>query len=158
MKTFISLALASTLVLTSVTSPAQGGGGRKENMEAQKSAFITRRLDLTPQEARAFWPVYDQYSRELQDLRKKGREEMMNAKMDFDKLSDKELEKVIDDGITRRQAELDLVKKYVVQFKQVLPVRKVALLYKAEEDFKRELLKRIRDDRGDRGGRDRERE
>ncbi|MBK7855460.1 MAG: hypothetical protein IPJ79_11655 [Bacteroidetes bacterium] len=40
-------------------------------------------------------------------------------------------------------------KKYHAQFKQVLPSKKVAILYRSEEDFKRELLDRIRERKED---------
>jgi hypothetical protein len=60
-------------------------------------------------------------------------------------MSDPEIEKFVDSEVAFRQAELDVLKKYQVQFKKVLPIRKVAKLIRAEEDFKRELLKRIQD-------------
>jgi hypothetical protein len=40
------------------------------------------------------------------------------------------------------------VKKYHNQFKQVLPIKKVAMLYRAEDDFKKELLEKIKERRG----------
>jgi hypothetical protein len=36
-----------------------------------------------------------------------------------------------------------LLKKYATEFKKVLPIKKVVLLFKAENDFKRELLKKL---------------
>jgi hypothetical protein len=41
--------------------------------------------------------------------------------------------------------EANLQKQYYNRFKQCLPVKKAALLIKAEEDFKRELLKQLKD-------------
>jgi hypothetical protein len=38
---------------------------RREQIESMKIAFLTKRLDLTPEEAKKFWPVYNQYSEEL---------------------------------------------------------------------------------------------
>ncbi|QQR95672.1 MAG: hypothetical protein IPJ93_02755 [Bacteroidota bacterium] len=66
-------------------------------------------------------------------------------------MSDKEVEKVVDDEIVFRQSELDIIKKYHAQFKQVLPIKKVARLYQAEEDFKKELLRQLKDRRDARG-------
>lgn len=145
MKRLKLLFLLIFIYTISINVYPQGNGQRREELEAIKSAFITRRINLTPEESRTFWPVYDQYARELQTLRKKRRQELMGASMDFDNLTDKELERLVDGEIVQRQMELDLLKKYLVQFKQVLPIRKVALLYKAEEDFKRELIKRVRE-------------
>jgi hypothetical protein len=120
---------------------------KKDEIEALKVAFITKRLNLSPDEARVFWPVYNQYQNEIQALRKKNRIELKDAKENFESLSDKDIEKLIDNEIVFKQNELDLLKKYQPQLKKTLSIRKVALLYKAEEDFKKELLKRIRENR-----------
>ena len=44
---------------------------RKENIEAMKIGFLTKKLDLTPEEAQKFWPVYNQYSDKMKELRKR---------------------------------------------------------------------------------------
>jgi hypothetical protein len=122
----------------------------KERVEALKVGFLTERLNLSPEEAKTFWPVYNQYQDELENLRKSRRDNLVNAKMNFDEMGDKDLEKAVDAELAFRQNELDLQKKYHVRFKQVLPMKKVAKLYKAEEDFKRQLLEKIKENRMDR--------
>jgi hypothetical protein len=119
----------------------------RERVEAMKVGFLTQRLNLTPEEAKVFWPVYNKYQDELEVLRKSRRENLVNAKMNFDEMPEKDVEKAVDSELGFRQQELDLLKKYHGQFKQVLPIKKVAKLYRAEEDFKRELLDRIKENR-----------
>jgi hypothetical protein len=147
MKTFNFLLCTLIVLFVLGTHRSFGQGRNREDIEVFKTAFISRKVNLTPEEAKAFWPVYDQYQSDLETLRKRRRDEMRPDKMDFEQLGDKELEKLVDFELEFRQKELDLLKKYHPQFKQILPVRKVARLYKAEEEFKRELLKRIRDRR-----------
>ena len=125
---------------------------RHQRVEALKIGFITEKLNLTPEEAKAFWPVYNQYEKERGQLRKSKRENLSNAKMNFDEMSNAEVEKVVDYEMALRQSELDLLKTYHAKFKEVLPIKKVARLYKAQEDFKRELIGRIREKRGEEGG------
>lgn len=120
------------------------GAEKREKLESMKIAFLTKRLDLSPEEARNFWPVYNQMSKEIEVIRKGRRHDLRNAREEFSDLTDKEVEKLVDNEIAFRQNELDIIKKYHGQFKQVLPVKKVALLYKSEEDFKRHLLTEIR--------------
>lgn len=36
----------------------------KEKLESAKVAFITQRLDLSPEQAEKFWPAYNQHSKE----------------------------------------------------------------------------------------------
>jgi hypothetical protein len=133
----------------SLAQPGDGPpfGEKREQVESMKIAFLTRKLELTPEEAKVFWPVYDQYQDELFKLRESHRKQLQDAREDESKLSDQESEKLVDEMIVFRQKELDILKKYHVQFKKVLPVGKVARLYRAEEDFKRDLLKRLQERR-----------
>jgi len=114
---------------------------KREKIEAMKIAFITQRLSLNREEAQKFWPVYNEYDAEKGKLRKEKREQYRDYKTNFDDLSDEEITKFVDSQIIYRQRELDIQKKYHIDLKGVLPIRKVALLYKAEEDFKKHLLK-----------------
>ena len=116
-----------------------------DKIEALKIGFITERLKLTPDEAKVFWPVYNQFREELETVRRQRKEGLLNQPEEFANMSDKDLEKIVDNEIIFRQAEFDVLKKYHPQFKQVLPIRKVAMLYKAEEDFKRKILGMIQE-------------
>ena len=156
MKNLILLLTLAT-PLAAMAQPPDKPGAR-QRVESMKIGFITNRLNLTPEEAKAFWPVYNKYSDELEALRKSHRENLMEARKNIDSLSDKEIEKLVDSELAFRQGELDIMKKYHPQFKQVLPVRKVAKLYRAEEEFKRKLLEMLQDKRQgkDRPGNDRD--
>jgi hypothetical protein len=116
-----------------------------EKLESMKIAFFTERLNLTPEEAKVFWPVYNAFQEDLEKLRKEHRESLMDAKDNMDKLTDKDFERLVDNELIFRQNELDVFKKYSSRFKQVLPIRKVAKLYRAEEDWKRKVLDMWRD-------------
>ena len=123
----------------------------KEKVEAMKIAFITEKINLTPEEAQLFWPVYNEYNAKREVLRKKMRQAQ---KADNEKTtpSDDEIAKRIANHFEIRQAELNLDKAYHEKFIKVLPINKVGKLYRADHDFKRELLKKIKNHQGDRGG------
>ena len=64
----ITKLIKSTLLIIflsfSVLSMAQKGEKRKEikdKIESQKIAFITQKLSLTSDEAKVFWPIYNEY-------------------------------------------------------------------------------------------------
>ena len=141
--------IASTLFVASQIGFAQPNqakkGDRKEKIEAMKVAYITDKLDLTPKEAQQFWPVFNEFDDKLKGLRQERRKDTKDGMDNLDQLSDKEVETLIDSEIGYRQRELDLMKEYHAKFKAVLPARKVAKLYRAQEDFKRELLKKIQE-------------
>lgn len=118
---------------------------RRENIEAMKIAFLTKKLNLTPEEAQVFWPVYNQYKDKLDDLRKKRKQDHKDARKNLEEMADKDVEQMVDAEIVFRQKELDLQKEYHSKFKAVLPIKKVAKLYEAEEQFKRVLLDKLKD-------------
>lgn len=142
---FIALLLA---LFSSLLLRAQGvddAADKKDKIEAFKVSFLTQKLKLSPEEARIFWPVYNQYQDELENVRKNWKRESTSFKGSIETMSDKEIEKLVDGEIVFRQNEMDVKKKFHLQLKKVLPLRKLALLYRAEEDFKRELLKKIQE-------------
>lgn len=124
---------------------------KKDEIEAQKIAFITREINLTSEEAQKFWPVYNQHQKEKQEIRKARREVIRDHKK-IEEMSDAEVQKAMETVLTNKQKELDLEKTYHTRYLTVLPVKKVAGLYKAEEKFKRVLLERLKDKKDQRGG------
>jgi len=135
---------------TPPSPPSPQAQQRKEKMESMKIAFLTKRLDLSPDEAQKFWPVYNEFQKKRDELRKKRREETKSAKENLDSLSDKQIETIVDGEMAFRQKNLDLEKEYHSKFKAVLPIRKVAKFYRAEDMFARHLLEQI-SDRGKEG-------
>ena len=125
---------------------------RMQQIKAQKSAFITQRLDLTPEEAQKFWPVYNQYEKETEANRKEMRAGHKALK-GSETLSEAEASAALDKELAARQKELDIRRKYAGEFKKMLGAVKTLQLGRAERDFHRELIKRVR--QHNEGGRER---
>ncbi|MDZ4666943.1 MAG: hypothetical protein SGJ00_03565 [bacterium] len=125
-----------------------GGGARRDKIEAMKIGFITQKLDLSAEEAQKFWPVYNKYSDEQENSRKAFRGKVMEELADVDKMSNADADKALNDMIAFRSAEVELTKKYMAEFKRVLPTQKVVKLFVAEQQFKKELLKQLKNGRG----------
>ena len=137
-----------------VTVFAQPQGGHKneeqrkkefERIQSEKIAFITQELDLSPEEAQVFWPVYNQCWKETMEAHKK----MMDAFGSIrgqkgEELSDAELEKKLDAYIQANQASNQVMTDWYPKFKQVLPIHKVAKLYQAEEAFQRRMINNLK--------------
>jgi len=153
MKKFKTALLVAMLFVSTFINgqPPRGGTSQKPNIqhrekvEAMKVAYLTRRLNITAEEGKAFWPVYNAYQDDLFELREKRRKEMQGLKSDDDKLSEKDFERIFNDELLFRQSEVDLMRKYHEQMVRTLPFKKLARLHGAEEDFKRELLSVYRD-------------
>jgi hypothetical protein len=120
---------------------------KHEKLEAMKIAFITEKLSLTTKEAQSFWPVYNEYSQKIEKLRKTKRSDLGELKINIENSSDKEIEAILSDVFDAKSKEIELQKEYYSKYIKVLPIKKVALLYQSEHQFKKELLKRIKDKR-----------
>ncbi|MEI7595470.1 MAG: Spy/CpxP family protein refolding chaperone [Bacteroidota bacterium] len=119
---------------------------KREKLEAQKIAYITTQLSLTPEESAAFWPIYNKMEQEKRTMMKechKGIHE--KGKPDIKNMTDDQLIKLSSMEFESQQKMLDLRKKYHQEFLKVLSIKKVMLLYEAEKDFKKELLKKLKD-------------
>lgn len=118
----------------------------EEKIEAYRAQFLTEQLDLSPEEAQKFWPVYNEYRKELEEIRSKrpaGNLRGRPGEEALDEMSDTEIQKMMESEMARQQQLLDLRKKYYQKFREVLPIRKVAQLYRAEIEFQRRLIRRL---------------
>jgi len=140
--------ILSTIGMVSAQDKKTNRETKKEELEAQKVAFITTKLELTTDESKAFWPVYDEKEKEVKEVRKKIRESMKEGK-DMDDQSDEEVKKMMEEIITLKKQELDIEEKYNKKFQEVIPVKKVAKLYMAERKFNEEVLRAWKEKRDD---------
>lgn len=118
---------------------------KADKVEAMKVGFITNKLELTAKEAQTFWPLYNEYNSKLEKLRKTKKSDFDELKNKGENLTDRELESFMNEIFATKQKELDLQKEYYEKYAKVLSVKKVALLYQAENQFKRELLRKIKE-------------
>lgn len=151
MKKFFAFSLclfAAVALFAQPQGPKPDENQRKrdfERIQAEKIAFITSELDLSPEEAQVFWPVYNQCWKESLESHKK----MMDAFDAFrgkkgEELSDKELEAKLDAYIAASKAHNQVMSDWYPKFREVLPVRKVAKLYQAEEAFQMRMIENLR--------------
>jgi hypothetical protein len=117
----------------------------KDRIEPLKIAYITQKLGLTSEEAQKFWPVYNKFNDDLQKLRSSTKDKLADELSELASMSETDAEKTLNEMLNYKISEAEMIKKYASEFKKVLPIKKVVMLYKAENDFKRELLKKLRD-------------
>ena len=112
-----------------------------KEIEAIKIGYLTRRLSLTPDESREFWPVYNAYQKELSSINKQKRENRNTQNANPEKLVDNDFK--FDTQI------LEVKKKYRLEFAKILSAEKVKTLYIAEREFREELIKQLKSRRED---------
>lgn len=141
MKTLTIISLFAIIFNTAMSQPHKQCK-HKEQIKAQKVAFLTNKLDLSVQEAQLFWPLYNEYEKkkeEIFDAQKK-----MYESFNKENISDKEMLQMADKFIDLEIAESKLLSEYHTKFKKILPIKKVVTLYTADRLFKKELLKQLK--------------
>ncbi len=118
---------------------------KNDKVEAMKIAFLTNKLNLTAKEAQLFWPLYNEYNQKMDVLRRAKKSEYDEIKSKNSTPTDKEIESYMEEVFLTKQKELDLQKEYYNKYTKILSMKKVAQLYQAENQFKKELLRIIKD-------------
>src|SRR5687767_10203139 len=110
----------------SVASVAQDDNekGNGSRIEALKIAYLTKKLNLSTDEAQKFWPIYNQYMGEIRKTR-------------IDARQNKEGE------IPTEEKLLNIRKKYNGEFNKALSSEKVNTFFKAEKEFGTVLQKEL---------------
>ena len=130
-----------------------------DKFNEERRAYFTKELELTDQESKAFWPLYEDFQNRKMKLVEDERNTWSYAHKNAENLSDKEILETLEKGYTLKEQQLDLEREYYEgKFLKALPAKKVLKLGKVEWDFRRYLLRKLRDDgdedarRGQRGG------
>jgi hypothetical protein len=136
--------IASLLLLFPFFLKAQGRGGRSQEIESFKVAFLTQKMDLSPAEAKIFWPIYNDFQKEQNALRKLRMQNVISLRKvdEIDNLSDAEVQTLINNELDFKQRSLNVEKKYYAKLKTSLPIKVVGKYYRSQEAFKKELLSR----------------
>lgn len=142
MNRILTYLLIACCCLAGVSALAQPVS-KRDKIEALRVTFINEKVNFTAVEGQAFWPLYNEYNDKLELVRKSFRQQYVKD-MDFTTLSDKEAEVYLSAELNLKQKEYELYKEYFEKFRKVLPVKKVALLRRAEEEFRKELIKNIK--------------
>lgn len=115
MKKFLLIASFAALPFVSlVAQPPE----KKEAMQALFAAFVTRQLNLTPEDAQRFWPVYNQYDAESRKLENP-------------------------DPLVLQQMQLDLKKKYKPEFLKAISADQFNKLLTIDKDWKDRLRQEL---------------
>lgn len=85
-------------------------------LQAFKIAFLTKKLNLSPEEAQRFWPIYNKYEEELRAARIENRQNKASEIITEEKI-------------------LNIRKKYNGEFTKALSNEKVNTLFRSEREF-----------------------
>ncbi len=114
----------------------------QERIKSMKIAFYTEKLQLTPDEAQQFWPLFNEYEADKKKL--KGDYKLPKR---INQLSEAEADEAILASLDMEEKEIGLKRKYYTKLKTVLSAQKIAKLQRAERAFKEKILEIINERR-----------
>jgi Spy/CpxP family protein refolding chaperone len=137
-----------TLLIISTVAFGQRPGGNPpggERIRAMKVGMITNELKLTESQAEKFWPIYNNYSEEKNEIHQQIRR--LHIRPD-ENLSNNDAMKRQDKILDLQQEELNVTKKYRDNFMRVITAQQYASLMSAERKFNQMLLDKLKERRG----------
>ncbi|MCT4630910.1 sensor of ECF-type sigma factor [Winogradskyella sp.] len=131
------------ILLISFSSFSQDGKKIKERIKAQKVAFITDKLALTSEEAQQFWPIYNDIEAKKEALKKKSVSKRKAKKPDD--LTEKEAEVLLNEMLDIEDQKHQLQRELFTKLRKVISNKKIVDLMRAEREFDRKLLDKLKD-------------
>jgi hypothetical protein len=109
-----------------------------DKIKADKKMVVATNMELTESEAKGFWPIYDQYQKDLQKINQRIANLLESYAADFrgKSLTDEKAKKLIEEAVAIEQAEANLKSTYAPRLSKVLPVRKVVRYLQIENKIR----------------------
>ena len=139
---FLALALLAALPWAfpaqSQDKPANNMEILREKLKADKKLLVATNMELTESEAKNFWPVYDDYQKELQKINQRMVTMLESYADDYRKksLTDEKAKKLMDEALAIDQAEANLKSSYAPKLSKALPVIKVVRYLQIENKIR----------------------
>lgn len=135
------------VILLGINAITRAQNPNLDKLNAYKIAFLTKRVNLTSQEAEKFWPLYN----EFQEKKLRIQQEKIMINRDFNltgsTMSEKDLTEAGDKYISLEVQEASLSQDLHTKLKSILPPSKILRLYQAENQYKIQLLNELQDRR-----------
>ncbi len=119
----------------------------REKIDAYKKLYLTDKLKLDPSTETAFWTAYKTYEDSLYKLNRERRQKFIKTRTDNASISDDEFSKMIDNYMKHEKGKVELRAKLISELKEVMSFRKTFMLFRYEEDFRREMMEKLRKQR-----------
>jgi hypothetical protein len=110
----------------------------RDKLKADKKALVAANMQLTDAEAKAFWPIYDAYQKDLKQIN----EHLGNAILAYadaykaGPIPERLAEKFLDDAITIDDAEARLRRDYAAQLTKALRATQAARYLQIENKIR----------------------
>ena len=124
----VLFAVATLLALPAVAQTASDMQILAQKIKADKKLVVAANMQLTEDEAKGFWPVYDAYQKDLQGINQRLLGTIKSYADAYNKgpVSDETAKKLINEAIAIEEAEVKLKRSYLPKLEKAIPGMKVA--------------------------------
>ena len=132
---FLAMAAVTILFVSPAVSQEKAADNMqivREKVRADKKLFVATNMELTATEAKGFWPLYERYQKDMENLGERTLELIRNYAMNFEKMSDEAAKKMLDEWLALEMERQKMREAYLPKFREVLPDKKVARYYQLE--------------------------
>ncbi len=102
------------------------------SVNVEKIGRISMELGLSEKEAIKFWPIYNQHQKEKKELKQQMRKATQFGRRRLSKMKDEEIEKIVLTGLSFKEKEIALKRKYISIYEKAIPMHKIASLYRMD--------------------------
>ena len=144
LKKTIGVAVAIVLLglpsmnLAAQDKPADNMQILRDKIKADKKLLVASNMELTESEAKNFWPIYDEYQKELRKINQRIVNVLEIYAADFrsKSLTDDKAKKLIEEANAIEQAEVNLKSSFAPKLAKALPIVKVVRYLQIENKIR----------------------
>ena len=114
-----------------------------EELKEKRVAFITQAMKLNSEEAKAFWPLYNELQEKKIELNRKLRRaifEFMGNEREKKTHTENEYKEIVNLYAQAKIKEFKLDEEYILKFSKVISYEKIFCYQQAEQQFARQML------------------
>ena len=123
--------------------------GARDRIQSEHIAYLTSELELTPEEAEKFWPVYNKAHKEQMENNQEYRKALKNLKQVLkDGKGESEVKAALEAYNQAKNEQRNVLADYQKDFIKIIGVVKTAKLYVAEDSFRTRQIHNLTGGRG----------
>ena len=110
----------------------------REKIKADKKLLVATNMELTEAEAKNFWPIYEDYQKDLQKINERLVQALQSYSADYKNksMTNEKAKKLTDEYLSIEQAEVKLKSSSVPKLNKALPATKVARYLQIENKIR----------------------
>ncbi|HUV77168.1 MAG TPA: hypothetical protein VMW06_03825 [Desulfobacterales bacterium] len=128
----VSVLTVFNVSLMAQEKPADNMDIVREKIQTDKKLFIAENMNLTESEAKVFWPVYENYQKDLSKLVDKAVKLIENYAANYESMTEEAAKELINGYLAIEGERVTFMKSFLPKFRKVLPEKKVARYYQLE--------------------------